>query len=407
MSQKPHDPLAIVAGATGVAGRSMVDHLVHQGWKVLAISRRIEADPRPNVEAIAVDIGDSDALAQALSGHRVTHLFYCVQYRDQLARSSQVTQIKKMRSQLELVSKLLPVMRFIPGATHALYRKVAKEAGSADPNRRNLHFFRTLTSVLEHDPHALMHVSLLTGGKHYGMHLGPALYPQYSSHFVEDETPRAPGPNWYYDVEDYIESHQPTWTWTTFRPSFIIGYARNAPYNFGTTVAVYASLRKARGEPLTFFGDTEAGQIQWDVSSADQMAEMMLQAADQPKAHRQAFNCTAGQSFSWNELWPKLAEWFGMEAHFEPDGFAVRPFFEENADLWSELTTQHHLEPHSLAALSSDDFVDRAMAMNWDATYSMTKARQAEIWTPREPSEVFTQLFNQLVRHRIIPAPQR
>ena len=97
------------------------------------------------------------------------------------------------------------------------------------------------------------------------MNLGPALYPQYSSHFVEDETPRAPGPNWYYDVEDYIESHQPTWTWTTFRPSFIIGYARNAPYNFGTTVAVYASLRKARGEPLTFFGDTEAGQIQWDV----------------------------------------------------------------------------------------------------------------------------------------------
>ena len=62
MSESTHEPLALVAGATGVAGRSMVDHLVHQGWKVLAISRRIEADPRPHVEAIAVDIGDSDAL---------------------------------------------------------------------------------------------------------------------------------------------------------------------------------------------------------------------------------------------------------------------------------------------------------------------------------------------------------
>ena len=143
-----------------------------------------------------------------------------------------------------------------------LVSAVAKEAGSADPNRRNLHFFRTLTSVLEHDPHALMHVSPLTGGKHYGMHLGPALYPQYSSHFVEDETPRAPGPNWYYDVEDYIESHQPTWTWTTFRPSSSLPMHEMHPITLDHRSRL-CSLRKARGEPLTFFGDTEAGQIQW------------------------------------------------------------------------------------------------------------------------------------------------
>ena len=97
-------------------------------------------------------------------------------------------------------------------------------------------------------------------------------------------------------------------------------------------------------------------------------------------------------------------EWF-ESAHFEPNGFPVRPFFEENAELWSEITLKHQLEPHPLAALGSDDFVDRAMAMNWDATYSMTKAQQANIWMPREPTSVFTQVFEQLVMHRIIPSP--
>ena len=94
------DRLAMVAGATGVAGRTLVDRLVSEGWNILAISRRIEPDPRPQVTAIPVDIGDADAVSEALHAHRVTHLFYAVQYRDRLARASAVTDLKKLRKQL-------------------------------------------------------------------------------------------------------------------------------------------------------------------------------------------------------------------------------------------------------------------------------------------------------------------
>ena len=205
-----------------------------------AISRRIGTDPRPEVQ----NCGRyrTRGTEQALHDHRVTHLFYCVQYRDQLARASQVTQIK--RCDLSGTGQqLLPVMRFIPGATNVVYRKVAKEADLRIPH--------VATSISFGPPSleqalALSHVSLITGGKHYGMHLGPSLYPKYSSHFVEDETPRAPGPNWYYDVEDYIGSHQPSWNWTIFDlPSS--SAMPKCTYNLGprSRVRQLATLRRA------------------------------------------------------------------------------------------------------------------------------------------------------------------
>ena len=211
---------ALVAGATGVAGQSLVDALVTHGWEVVAISRSIAHDPRPEVTALPVDLADVQMVADALEPHRITHLFYAVQYRDKIARSANVTDLKKLRRQLHLAGRCLPWISIIPGAKSALYRKVASESGAGDPNEMNLRFFRNLIEILETDSHDLRHVALITGGKHYGMHLGPALYPEYRSVYREDD-PRAPGPNWYYQIEDFIAAHQPTWSWTVFRPSFI------------------------------------------------------------------------------------------------------------------------------------------------------------------------------------------
>jgi nucleoside-diphosphate-sugar epimerase len=237
------------------------------------------------------------------------------------------------------------------------------------------------------------------------MHMGPGLYPAYQSVYREDQ-PRAPGPNWYYDLEDYIDGHAPSWTWSIFRPSFIVGFARNAPYNLGTTLALYATLRKARGEPLIFFGDRRSSETLWDISSARQLAQMMTWSTRSSASRNQAFNCTTGEPFRWKDLWPRLAQWFGMEALFIEDRLPVRSFFEDNVSLWNTLVQTHALQPFSLASLSSDDFVDRATTMDWDAVYSMEKAKSAGFPLDIHPEQVFIDLFEALVSDRVIPSPE-
>jgi len=57
-------------GATGPVGRRILQELVDRGHQVAAIVRNIANVPtNPNIEALSVDIGDTDTLSSALRGH--------------------------------------------------------------------------------------------------------------------------------------------------------------------------------------------------------------------------------------------------------------------------------------------------------------------------------------------------
>ena len=80
---------------------------------------------------------------------------------------------------------------------------MAKEAGSFDAKRENLSMLQNLCTVLK--SHPVKHFCLITGAKYYGMHLGENLYPGYKIPFHPDTSARAPGPNWYFAVEDFLK----------------------------------------------------------------------------------------------------------------------------------------------------------------------------------------------------------
>ncbi|MEC9071931.1 MAG: NAD-dependent epimerase/dehydratase family protein, partial [Myxococcota bacterium] len=347
---------ALVLGSTGVAGSAAVNELSRQGWRVIAGARRPGEDTREQVTSVALDLLDPGSVRQALAPFSITHVFYCVQYRDRAPRAARSTDIKTIKRQLVLASRMLPVLRWIPGAQGAFYHRIAAESGALDAQHRNLAMVKTVIDVLGQQPHNLEHLAVITGGKHYGMHLGPALYPGHSAPYREDLTPRAPGPNWYYEVEDHLRALDTPWSWSIFRPSFIIGHARNAPYNFGTSLAVYASLRRALGEPLVFFGDQSAYDCQWDVSSARQIAEMMIWSSETAAAHGQAFNCTGDAHFRWRDLWPEIAQWFDLEPAFEPEGISVQRYLKDKGPIWDDLIKEHGLTPSPLRSLVSEGF---------------------------------------------------
>lgn len=64
----------LVTGATGKAGRHVVDHLLHGGQQVRALTRDpAKADLPPQVEVVAGDLTAPETLAPAFDGVTGVH----------------------------------------------------------------------------------------------------------------------------------------------------------------------------------------------------------------------------------------------------------------------------------------------------------------------------------------------
>jgi len=72
---------ALVAGALGVTGRTLVNHLVSLGdWEVIGLSRR-SPEFQTGAKHISVDLSNRSTIESRLSGiGDVTHIFYAALY---------------------------------------------------------------------------------------------------------------------------------------------------------------------------------------------------------------------------------------------------------------------------------------------------------------------------------------
>ena len=107
---------------------------------------------------------------------------------------------------------------------------------------------------------------LQTGAKHYGLHLGPNLIPQFETDpRVEYE------PNFYYYEEDalwkYCSSHGVEWN--VARPSFIIGAVGDNLLNHLYGIAVYAAVQAHLKQPLKFPASVQMWDCIVDQVSSD------------------------------------------------------------------------------------------------------------------------------------------
>jgi len=68
---------ALVAGALGVTGRTLINHLVSLGdWEVIGLSRR-KPEFKSAAQFIAVDLLNRPEVEERLSGiNEITHLFF-------------------------------------------------------------------------------------------------------------------------------------------------------------------------------------------------------------------------------------------------------------------------------------------------------------------------------------------
>jgi len=176
---------ALVAGALGVTGRTLVSHLISlDHWEVIGLSRR-----KPEFQSrgyyAAVDLLNRSELEASLSKiGGITHIFYAA---------------------------LQPAATF--------FEEVAP----------NVAMLVNAVETVERTSNTLRKVVLIEGAKYYGAHLGPYKTP------AKENDPRHMPPNFYYDQEDYLkeQSDGKPWSWTALRPVLYLRFCGRQPDEHG------------------------------------------------------------------------------------------------------------------------------------------------------------------------------
>lgn len=346
--------VAVVVGARGVIGGNLIDHLEATGeWEIIGLSRRGGLDTG-RVRHIAVDLLDQRDAAEKLGELRdVTHIFYAA-YQDR-------------PSWAELVA---PNVAMLVNTVNALEPVAA----------------------------GLEHISLMQGYKVYGAHLGPFKTPAR-----ESDPPHMP-PEFNVDQQQFLEDRQrgKSWTWSAIRPSVVCGFALGNPMNLALVIAVYATMSKELGVPLRFPGKPGAYTSLIEMTDAGLLAEATVWAATTPECANQAFNINNGDLFRWDEMLPKIADFFELDVA-PPLPMSMDVVMADKEPVWNDLVAKHGLEPTPYSDVSSWAFGDFVFGWDYDVIADGSKARRLGFHRHVETEQMFLDIFRDLRARKVIP----
>lgn len=345
------DKHVLVVGGGGIVGRTAINAFEGAGWNITTLSRG-ETTPGTghHIRADLLDPTSLEAASDALRG--ITHVFY------------------------------------------AALKPNADPGVEADENASML---ESLVTALREAKAPLERITFIQGGKVYGAQLGV-----YKTPAREDDSRHFP-PNLYFRHEDFARSLEKDGiSWTALRPDIVIGHSLGSSMNLGNLIGVYGSLCRATGTALQFPGTEIAyRKTLVNVTGADVLGRAALWAAETNADG--AYNITNGDVFRWENLWPRLAEWFGIEVG------AAQPISLEQRlgamqPVWRELADSNDLAEVDSDRLSPGAFGDFIFNVESDAIFDVTKARRAGFDAMVERSdEVLLAHLEDMRRRRLIP----
>jgi len=345
---------AIVTGATGVVGRYLLQHLVERGGcNIVAVSRR-KPDIAGRYEHLAIDLLDPEDCRRKLAAHHdATHVFYSAFLQD------------------------------------------------ADPVRhvaRNTAMLVNLIEAVESAAPALTHVNLVEGTKWYGSHLGPFRTP------AKEEHPRHAGTNFYFDQQDWLEARQrgKAWNWSVVRPHAVCGFSVGSPMNLALALAVYGTLCRELKLPFSHPGPAANCHALYQLTDSTLLAKAMVWMATEPRCANQAFNITNGDLIRWENLWPRLAQFFGIEPGPQRH-FSLKAELGGKAEAWNDIVHRHGLQPHRFEDVAAWAFADFVFGSTWDIVSDTGKARRFGFCEAVDSEAMLLALLDGFRRQRVIP----
>ena len=345
---------ALVAGALGVSGRALVNHLVSlRDWEVIGLSRR-SPELQSSARYIAIDLLNRSDVDTCVSGlGDITHIFYAA---------------------------------LQPGADFF------------DEIPPNLAMLQHIVEAVERTSPSFRKAILIEGAKYYGAHLGPYKTP------AREDDPRHMPPNFYYDQEDYLKARSAgkEWSWTALRPSSICGFAVGNPMNMATVIAVYASICKELGLPLRYPGSAAAYGMIMEMTDADLLAKAMVWAALNDRCDGEAFNITNGGFSRWEHVWPRLANFFAIP-YAPPQRFPLAKFMSDKEPLWQAMVRKYNLLDYTFQQAAAWPFGEAVFNIEYDVMSDTTKSRQFGFHEFVDTEEMLLRLLTQFRQMRFIP----
>jgi nucleoside-diphosphate-sugar epimerase len=353
---------ALIAGATGVAGRNLLRHLLEQGeWDVIAVSRRVPDVPG-EYRHLAVDLMDAADTSVKLGGAAGRAL----------------------------------------GVTHIFHMAYVNLPDWGDLIGPNLTLLQNLIEALAPTSSDLQHVHLIEGTKWYGCHLGPFPVP------AKEHDPRPAGPVFYHAQQDFLEAQQAgnSWSWSAARPHGICGFALGNSLNLDNVLAVYATVLKALDQPLRHPGSWENAQALYQASDSGLLSRGIEWMATTPACANQAFKITNGDLYRWPDLWPRIADWFAMD-YVPPkpgdDSISLQALMADKAGLWAGLVAEHGLQDVAFDQFVSWAYGDYAFANTWDIASSVEKAHGFGFTEAMDTGDMFLAHFQAMRDVKVIP----
>jgi nucleoside-diphosphate-sugar epimerase len=345
---------ALIAGATGLVGRNLLKHLLAtREWEVVALSRRTP-DLQGSYEHIAVDLSNA----------------------------------------AECKSKL----RHLRDVTHVFFAALAANRELAQAAIDNLALLRNLVEAIEPLARGLEHIHLVQGTKWYGMHLGPFKTP------AQEDDPRHMPPNFYYDQWDYVAERRKgkRWTCSSSRPHGISGFALGNHSNLTLVIAIYATICKELGLPLCHPGTRGNYAALYQCTDSGLLARAIAWMATTPVCANEAFNITNGDLIRWENTWPEIARYFGMEVGPRRHISLVQ-FMADKGPVWDRIVAKHGLRPIPYNQIVNWAYGDFVFTPEFDVISSTAKARRFGFHECVDTEEMFPRLWDEMRADRIIP----
>ncbi|GAB1217438.1 hypothetical protein ATERTT37_006677 [Aspergillus terreus] len=283
MSSPNFGKTAFVTGANGITGYAIIDHLIRlpkDEWsKIIITSRRpiktALIDPR--VQFIALDFLDPVD---------------------------------------EIITKMKPLCDEV---THAFFASYVHCDDFKLLREKNVPLFRNFLDAVDRACPMLKRVCLQTGGKYYGVHLGPVKVP------LEEWFPRYEdgGYNFYFPQEDYLKELQAlrkTWSYNIIRPNAIVGYSPQANgMSELVTVCIYMLICRELNQAPIFPGNEYFWNTIDDNSYAPSLADLTVYVMSEDRCKNEIFNHTNGDVFVWKHIWSDFAAFLGLEPNKAPE----------------------------------------------------------------------------------------
>jgi len=341
---------ALVAGASGLIGRRIAEHLAATGWEVIRLGRRPPQEPG----WIGVDLADAADCRSRLAGlRRATHVFYAARF--------------------------------------------DHPEGQPESVEVNAAMLRNLIEAL--DPvAALEHVHAVHGSKYYGHQFGPVPVP------LTEDSPRAAGANFYFDQQDFLgeRSSRGGWSYTISRPHVFCDRAIDNPRSIGLVIAAFAEVQRELGLPLDFPGSTAAFAVRTQFTDLGLLARAVTWMATDARCANQAFNVVNGDSPTWSGLWPGIARCFRLEPGV-PRAFDLAGYMADKGEIWDRVVRKHGLRPTRLDEIALWPYGNYAIQREWDIVSSMDKARALGFRDVVDSADMFARQFEHYRAERVIP----